>query len=227
MDTFMDKLAQKFTAQEMIKANSAAETEEMNRLKAQVEQYTACLNRMKELCGEMEQSAVAVQERLDAVDTSSLGTSLSVSLEQQLQAARRDSAEISEGIRQLTDESIDKIHQIQQNATAMEALQRKLETIQETITELATGMDVQEDLPKILDEKNGDLMEHIHKEGVKIYRNVQASVQEETSKQAEGLAGEVKKLQGKVGAIQGISIVAMLAALAGVVLQVLTMLGIL
>ena len=33
MDTFMDKLAQKLTAQEMIKANMAADAEEMNRLK--------------------------------------------------------------------------------------------------------------------------------------------------------------------------------------------------
>ena len=33
MDTFMDKLAQKFTANELIKANTAAETEERNLLK--------------------------------------------------------------------------------------------------------------------------------------------------------------------------------------------------
>ena len=32
MDTFMDKLAQKLNAQEMIKANSAADAEEMDQL---------------------------------------------------------------------------------------------------------------------------------------------------------------------------------------------------
>ena len=35
MDTFMDKLAQKLNAQEMIKANSAADAEEMDQLKSQ------------------------------------------------------------------------------------------------------------------------------------------------------------------------------------------------
>lgn len=71
MDTFMDKLAQKFTAQELIKANSLAETEEMNRLKVQVEEYTDCLNRMKQICVEMEQ---AVETAKDKMDTAQLNT---------------------------------------------------------------------------------------------------------------------------------------------------------
>ncbi len=71
MDTFMDKLAQKFTAQELIKANTAAETEEMNRLKVQVEEYTGCLNRMKQICVEMEQ---AVESAKDKMDTAQLNT---------------------------------------------------------------------------------------------------------------------------------------------------------
>ena len=43
MDTFMDKLAQKLNAQEMIKANSAADAEEMNQLKNQLREYDECL----------------------------------------------------------------------------------------------------------------------------------------------------------------------------------------
>ena len=35
MDNFMDKLAQKFNAQELIKANSQAEAEEMKKLQLQ------------------------------------------------------------------------------------------------------------------------------------------------------------------------------------------------
>lgn len=197
MDTFMDKLAQKFTAQEMIKANSAAETEELNRLRTQVEQYTACLNRMQELCGEMERSA-----------------------KQQTQTSRDE-------ISRLTEESVEKIRQIQQNTAALEALQRKLELIQESVTELGKGIDTQDDLTGTLEEKKNDLTEFTHKEGVKIYRNVQASVQEENAKQTEALTGEVKKLRGKLGAVLGVSVVALVAALAGVALQVLTMLGIL
>ena len=36
MDMFMDKLAQKLTAQEIIKANTAADVEELNKLKNQI-----------------------------------------------------------------------------------------------------------------------------------------------------------------------------------------------
>ena len=36
MDNFMDKLAQKISAQELIKANSQAEAEELQRLQMQV-----------------------------------------------------------------------------------------------------------------------------------------------------------------------------------------------
>ena len=39
MDTFMDKLAQKMNAQEMIKANSAAEAAKMEQLQNQVAEY--------------------------------------------------------------------------------------------------------------------------------------------------------------------------------------------
>ena len=66
MDTFMDKLAQKFTAQELIKANSLAETEEMNRLKIQVEEYTGCLNRMKQICVDMEQAVESAKDKMDS-----------------------------------------------------------------------------------------------------------------------------------------------------------------
>ena len=46
MDTFMDKLAQKLNAQEMIKANSAADAEEMDQLKSQLREYRAAWARI-------------------------------------------------------------------------------------------------------------------------------------------------------------------------------------
>lgn len=53
MDTFMDKLAQKLTAQEIIKANSAADTEELKRLRGQIQQYNDCLTQMQEVNQEL------------------------------------------------------------------------------------------------------------------------------------------------------------------------------
>lgn len=52
MDTFMEKLAHRLTAQEMIKANTAAEAEELNYLKNQVRDYHECLDQMQNLVNE-------------------------------------------------------------------------------------------------------------------------------------------------------------------------------
>ncbi len=81
-----------------------------------------------------------------------------------------------------------------------------------------------------LTERLNALEENVHKECVKVYRNVQAVVTEESGRQGEAL-GETKKeasaVKGKLGTILGISVAAMILSLAGVVLQVLGGLGVL
>lgn len=173
MDMFMDKLAQKLTAQEMIKANSAAEVEEVNRLKAQIEEYDKCLENLKGLIAE--------------------GV---VSLEQ----ARVDGGEID----RLVQESIEKIRQIQQNSQ------------------------IGEELKTHFNEKMENSNEYVHKECVKVYRNVQAVVVEESGKQsqaAQAMEVQLSKIQGKLGAVLGVSVAALIFALGGVTIQVLTMLN--
>ena len=54
MDTFMDKIAQKFTANEIIKANSAADAEQLQRLQQQVKKYDDCLAEMRQVNQSME-----------------------------------------------------------------------------------------------------------------------------------------------------------------------------
>lgn len=71
--------------------------------------------------------------------------------------------------------------------------------------------------------------ENTHKECVKVYRNVQAVVVEESGKQteaAENVSKTVNALGGKVSAILGISVAALVFSLAGVVLQILNALNI-
>lgn len=62
MDTFMDKLASKLNAQEMIRANSAAEAAENERLKQEVEVYKQCLQEMREISLQNTSTAVQVEE---------------------------------------------------------------------------------------------------------------------------------------------------------------------
>lgn len=69
--------------------------------------------------------------------------------------------------------------------------------------------------------------ENMHKECVKVYRNVQAVVVEESGKQKESLEnmeGVLSRLQGKLGAVFGISIASLILALLVLVVQILSVL---
>ena len=67
MDTFMDKLASKINAQEMIRANSSAEAKENERLSQEVEEYRQCLQEMRQIS--LQNSATA-DEIAELVKTS-------------------------------------------------------------------------------------------------------------------------------------------------------------
>ena len=87
----------------------------------------------------------------------------------------------------------------------------------------------EEDIGDGLEEKFSAAEENVHKECVKVYRNVQAVVMEESGKQGEALAemsGKVNAMKGKLGFVLGISVVALVFSLAGAVLQLLDLLGI-
>ena len=202
MDMFMDKLAQKLTAQEMIKANTAADTEELNRLKSRVADYNECLEKLQKLIDE---------------GSAKLADAQSVS---------------GSEINRLVEESIRKIQELQQD-------NRELEQFQKVLTEQMSGVEknicdkMEETLnsqPKDqLSEKLSGVEENVHKECVKVYRNVQAVVVEESTKQnamIEEMASEVKSAVGKAKIILGISIGVLIVSLAGTILQILNMLNI-
>lgn len=173
MDMFMDKLAQKLTAQEMIKANTAADTEELNRLKDRLKEYNDCLDRLK-----------AIVEEGDA----------------RLKESKSDSGQVA----RLVDEAIQKIHEIKQDSEALE--EWKAEFVEKL-------------------EGSG---EGVHRECVKVYRNVQAVVVEESAKQTEGLdrlSDTAGKASGKLNAVLGISIAALVLSLGSVVVQVMNLLN--
>ena len=193
MDMFMDKLAQKLTAQEMIKANMAADAEEMSKLKGKTKEYSEVLEQIKKLVE-------------DGVG--------------KLRAAKVDGKEID----RLVEESIAKINEIKseddrkdaETAAAVEALKA------ETIAALEA---VKEQLGEKLEASN----ENVHKECVKVYRNVQAVVVEENNKQTESIKEAVtvavKGFKGKLTAILIISGISLLLAAGSVALQVMEMLN--
>ncbi len=75
-------------------------------------------------------------------------------------------------------------------------------------------------------ERFDQLAEHMHKESVKVYRNVQAVVVDGNAKQGEASGKNASSLSGKLGAVLGISLVALLVSAAGLAFQILVYLHI-
>lgn len=203
MDMFMDKLAQKLNAQEIIKANTTAETEELNKLRNRVAEYNECLDKLSAL---IESSSAKLESaQVDNTDvkvvTESIQSSVDTvkaiaeSIQNSVAALKEDTEWKSGDVETLLDESMEKITAMQQS-------------MEEVIA--SSG-------------------ENMHKECVKVYRNVQAVVVEESAKQAEGLemvTAKVNAVKGKAGAAFGISIVTLILMICSVAMQVLQFLNI-
>lgn len=249
MDTFMDKLAQRLNAQEMINANSAADAEEMNRLRNQVTEYNECLLRMQEVnreTMEVNRQTVQLLENTIAPELKRLVDSGVRRLEQ---AGADDSAK-----NRLLEESISKLKELQQNTNLLEELKgqqgEKMEELVGMLEERLTKLEQQqeerlkeleqqqskqlekienqqkeqlEELTRLLKEKGDNtetVNENTHKECVKVYRNVQAVVADECNKTAERGAEGIKGLRGKLNAILGVSAAALIAAVTGIIIQI-------
>ena len=189
MDMFMDKLAQKLNAQEIIRANTAADAEEMNKLKNQIAEYNDCLAKLQKL---IEEGTVVLQNAEAG----------------------------SEDIHCLAEEAIGKIQAIQQNNAGLEQMSGQLaQKLEHVETEMGNKLETM----------SAAVDENTHKECVKVYRNVQAVVVEESGKQIEAsekTSKSVNALGGKVGAVLGISVAALVFSLASVILQILSALNI-
>ena len=117
-----------------------------------------------------------------------------------------------------------------QNAAEIENL---VASAMAKIEEIKAGTKDTEDLKQILDElkklqseQYEQLTDHVHKENVKVYRNVQAVVVDEAAKQNETTGRTLSSISGRIGGVMGISIAALLISIAGLVFQILVYLHI-
>lgn len=248
MDMFMDKLAQKLNAQEIIKANTAADTEELNRLKNQVAQYNECLDKLRKLIDE------STEEMKGASQESAAGISrlLEESLAKIREIKQEDTETTDDKVNGLADSvnshfdsfntqldavgtQLDSINiqlsKIDQTKEELDAVKLSLDNVTKSVSEVLEQMTAEQENKKDdgLEERFAAVEENVHKECVKVYRNVQAVVVEENGKQTKALeeiTAKVNSFNGKLGAVLGVSIAALVFALAGTVLQVLNALGI-
>lgn len=205
----MDKLAQKFSAQEMIKANSEAEAEEMKRLQMQVSEYEKILQEMRKL----NYRNIELSDKLDRMIGDNAG---------KIQSMKEDEQRLLTALRDLTDE---------QTRNREAEIERKEEERLER--EQAQEVQKQTDLTAItdlLEDKFQKSDDFVHKENVKVYRNVQAVVVDEIKRCVENVQNdqsELKKaIDAKLNKVLAFSVMSMLASAASVILWVLTILGI-
>lgn len=216
MDMFMDKLAQKLTAQEIIHANTAADVEELNRLKNQIAEYNECLTKLQKLIddGFVKLSNIRAQD--DEVKC------LVKESTEEIKSVREDVENFKETLLEFQEhlESIDK--------SVAGQLEFVSKTMGEKIDQLCGQLEAQ--ASGRMSDRLDLLEENVHKECVKVYRNVQAVVVEENGKQNEALE-EAKtgtaKMKRKMGIAVGFSVGAMLFSLLGALLQILIHLNIL
>ncbi len=183
----MDKLAQKFSAQEMIKANSQAEAEEMKRLQLQVSEYEKILQEMRKL----NYRNTELTEKLDLM----IGDNAD-----KIQGMKEDEQRLIAALRDLTDEQT-RNREAELERKAEERIEQERAEESQKQTDLAAITD-------LLENKFQKSDDFVHKENVKVYRNVQAVVVDELKRCVESaqseraalkneLADEIKKELGK------------------------------
>lgn len=283
MDTFMDKLAQKFTAQEIIKANTAADTEELKRLRGQIKQYNDCLAQMQEVNQELrtvnDQLGRLVSEEItpeihrlvesgvlkleDArVDTTEIDRLVQESCDQikkiseegnaQLQKVAEESnarlqkfagdsntqlqkiaGESNFQLQKITEKSDAQLQKIAEDSNAQlqkfaeesnAQLQKVANESSRKIRELQQNGLNMDEIKQVLDEKADASNDYVHRECVKVYRNVQAVVAEESNKQLEGVNDISRSLKGRMDKVMLLAAGALAVSVAGVVLQILSLL---
>jgi len=201
MDIFIDKFAQRKNAQEMIKANYMAEAEENERLTARLHRYEDALQEMRRLSYQNMENA--------------------------------------EKIKLLLNESLQKIQEVQcvtpmvDNTALEEAWKTQFEALSESFKEMQ--MKVEETLGKPQEQTNIEELflsqkktmedlekaseDFMHRESVKVYRNVQAVLEEELPKQTGEITEKVGQAikESKVSkAVLPVCIITLLATLANI-----------
>ncbi|MBO5056363.1 MAG: hypothetical protein J6C64_08470 [Lachnospiraceae bacterium] len=206
MDNFMDKIAQKLNSQDMIRANSAADAAELEKLenqmalfKEQMGKYDDCLQEMRQLNLRNIESAQGVQElteqasekiektvgEVQAASVSKIQQTSDLSIAGIQQTSDASIAEIKQtsdisiaGINQTVAEGLAKIAEIKENAD-----KDNLVKITEEVAELQGK----------LEQAFKNLEDFLHTDNVKVYRNVQAAMIEELEKQTSELKAEQEK----------------------------------
>ena len=205
MDNFIDKLAQKFSAQDIIKANSEAETAEYEKLKLQVSEYEKILQEMRKL-------NYKNSELSEKIDTT-IGDNA-----EKIQGIKEEELALITALKDITEEQVRNREQEMQDREEAR-LQREKED------QVRAEKDINA-ITELLDQKFQQSDDFVHKENVKVYRNVQAVVVDELKTLTEGMHEGNGQIMSIVNRVMIFSIISTIASLASLILWVLTALHI-
>lgn len=308
MDNFMDKLAKRFNAGEMIRANAQAEARDMKRLQERTAEYENMMREMRRLnlknvevteqvqqliqCG-IEQfegygtSENAVGRKMEKLqgDLTAMKEELldnESAMEHLLEDLHRELSEMNQGIGNIRTDLSEMNQEIGSARTDLAGMNQEIgsvrtdlsgmhsdlsamggsvntlqyqfagfdnsmrileQTVQESMNKgidadaLAPIMDGIREMREMIagvgasaEQANKKLEEHVHRENVRVYRNVQAALVDEAGKKAREMNTRLDQMEGtlkKNGGLKVMVVITMLAALVSATLQVLMMLGML
>lgn len=160
MDIFMDKLAQRLTAQDIIQANTVADMEEMNKLKAQIAEYYQCLEQLKRLMDEetakLKNSQISGENvnrlvdegiaKIRAIQTDSQGSGdLQQQLSRQLDALEAQVGNKLDNMQKQINEKLEVLERTGGRADALEQIGGKLDVVEQQIGGKLGAMEQQMD----------------------------------------------------------------------------------
>ena len=203
MDTFIDKLAQKRNAQEMILANMTAEAAKMEEMQNQMKAYDDLMQEIRQVNLKTAENLSDVQDTLKEYMT-------------KLETLQQDNSRDEE-----TKQVLTQIKGLLEDNSKDEETKQVLVQIRELLEDNSKHEETKQalaQLREVLDEKFRQADDFLHKENVKVYRNVQAAVVEELNKQTEELKKSQKENRGSK-AVLPISILILLAVLADIAIH--------
>ena len=176
---------------------------------------------------EVRQIAEDVRSSVDVVRSSSeeLKTSVKASVDNAILTMRRENREIADHLEYLRT-TVDNLKSPSEEEEERRAEEEKRREEQERIREEAR-VSREEESKKAIEDMFKQSDDFVHKENVKVYRNVQAVVVDEFKNQTEGLTKHNRELYEKMKSIRVFVIIAIALGVANVILTVLKIIGIL
>ena len=225
MDTFIDKLAQKRNAQEMILANMTAEAAKMEQMQNQMKAYDELMQEIRQVnlktaanLSEVQNMLKEYTSKLESMQDDSGRAEETRQMLDRIEGILKDNSR-DEEFRQVLNRIKELLEDNSRNEETVQALNRIKELLEDSSRNEETVQALTQ-LREVVEEKFRQSDDYLHKENVKVYRNVQAAVAEELSKQTEELKKSQQANRGSK-AVLPISILILLAVLADIAVHLL------